>query len=103
MEQELNELKNRLDELEILISDSTPDSEEKIEEEFYAIKAKIDEFQDYPFRDKEERLFQKMSKQLNQIKNDLDLYDEESELDMMFPNRHDDDFDEDSYSNMFED
>jgi hypothetical protein len=98
MEQELNELKNRLDELEILISN--PDSEEEIEERFYFIKAKIDEFQDYPFREKEEQLLRKMSKKLNQIKNDLDLYDEEAELDMMFPNRHDDDFD--SYSNMFE-
>ena len=102
MKQDLYELKSKLDDLEILISNSTPDSEEEIEEGFYAIKAKIDEFQDYPFGEKEEQLFQKISKQFNRIKNDLDLFDEESELDMMFPNRHDDDFDEDSYSNMFE-
>lgn len=100
MEQELNELKDKLEELEILISNA--DSEEETEERFYAIKTKIDEFQDYPFREKDEQLLRKMSKKINQIKNDLGLYDEETELDMMFPNRHDDDFDEDLYSNMFE-
>lgn len=37
------------------------------------------------------------------MKQEFDFYDEESELDMMFPNRHDDDFDEDeeSWSNVF--
>ncbi len=37
-------------------------------------------------------------KLIKQIKVDYDFYDEEGELDMMFPNRHDEDFDEDSMS-----
>lgn len=36
--------------------------------------------------------------ELNQFKKENDFYDEEAELDRMFPNRHDDDFDDDSMS-----
>lgn len=37
-------------------------------------------------------------KLIKQVKTDYDFYNEERELDIMFPNRHDDDFDEDSMS-----
>jgi hypothetical protein len=40
----------------------------------------------------------KLQKKLSIIKSENDFYDEETELDMMFPDRHDDDFDEDSRS-----
>lgn len=37
-------------------------------------------------------------KLIKQVKIDYDFYDEEAELDMMFPNRHDENFDDDSMS-----
>lgn len=42
---------------------------------------------------------------IKRLKNEFDFYDEETELDMMFPNRHDDDFDDDdmSYDSVFGD
>ncbi len=36
--------------------------------------------------------------ELKAMKKEFDFYDPEGELDMMFPDRHDDDFDEDSMS-----
>ena len=40
----------------------------------------------------------KLSKRIKQIKKENDFYDEDAELDRMFPDRHDPDFDEDSMS-----
>jgi hypothetical protein len=37
----------------------------------------------------------KLSKKLSIIKSENDFYDEDAELDRTFPNRNDDDFDED--------
>ena len=42
--------------------------------------------------------FEKLLGELKAVKQEFDFYDEEGELDMMFPDRHDDDFDEDSMS-----
>lgn len=36
--------------------------------------------------------------EIGRMKREFDFYDEEGELDMMFPDRHDEDFDEDSMS-----
>ena len=47
---------------------------------------------------KRQSQLQRLQKKVTQIKRDNDFYDQEAELDMMFPNRHDDDFDEDSMS-----
>jgi len=43
-------------------------------------------------------LFESLQKRVNNIKKEYDFYDAEGELDMMFPERHDEDFDEDSMS-----
>lgn len=42
--------------------------------------------------------FLSLLKKIKHIKKENDFYDQEAELDRMFPNRHDDDFDEDSMS-----
>lgn len=39
-----------------------------------------------------------LKKRISRIRRESGLYDEETELDMMFPDRHDEDFDEDSMS-----
>jgi hypothetical protein len=41
---------------------------------------------------------QAMEDRIKDLKGKNDFYDEDAELDIMFPNRHDDDFDEDSMS-----
>jgi hypothetical protein len=43
-------------------------------------------------------LFERLQKSINRIKKENDFYDAEAELDRMFPDRHDEDFDEDSMS-----
>ena len=42
--------------------------------------------------------YRKVLKAVKALKREFDFYDQEGELDMMFPDRHDDDFDEDSMS-----
>lgn len=51
----------------------------------------------------EENKLKHLLKLIKRIKSDYNFYDEEYELDRMFPNRHDDDFDEDSmtYESVF--
>lgn len=39
-----------------------------------------------------------MEDRIKNLKGENDFYDEDAEIDTMFPNRHDDDFDEDSMS-----
>jgi uncharacterized protein (UPF0335 family) len=97
----INKLNERLDQLEQLINSSTPD-DEAIEKEYHSIKNDFEEIKDYPHRGKDVQVVRTVSQKLKQIRKEYDFYDEEAELDMMFPNRHDEDFDEDSYSNMFE-
>jgi len=84
-----------------------------VEQEVYEledeIKLLLDEysFQDEPmFEDQETELtkLRELNNLVKEMKQEFDFYDEESELDMMFPNRHDDDdFDEDetSWRNVF--
>ena len=42
--------------------------------------------------------YEKVLRELKTLKEEFNFYDEEGELVMMFPDRHDDDFDEDSMS-----
>lgn len=44
------------------------------------------------------KVYSSMLRKLKELKKEYDFFDEEAELDMMFPDRHDDDFDEDSMS-----
>jgi len=46
----------------------------------------------------EESQMQALLKKIKNLKEEHDFYDAEAELDNMFPNRHDDDFDEESTS-----
>ena len=53
--------------------------------------------------DKENQNLSQLLLKIKSMKEEFDFYSEESELDMMFPDRHDDDFDEDSmiYESVF--
>lgn len=48
--------------------------------------------------DKEHQKISQLLLKIKSMKEEFVFYNEESELDMMFPDRHDDDFDEDSMS-----
>jgi hypothetical protein len=65
--------------------------------EVYELEEKISEFLGYAEGSNFSQL-KKLQQRLMQLKSENDFYDEDAELDNMFPNRHDDDFDEDSMS-----
>jgi len=80
-----------------------------IEEKFESTDSNELEGEVYQFEDElttclqtcfleEIHLFESLQKSVNNIKKEYDFYDAEGELDMMFPERHDEDFDEDSMS-----
>ena len=48
------------------------------------------------FEEEDAEPYRKVLKDLKALKREFDFYDQEGELDMMFPNRHDEGFDEDS-------
>jgi len=80
--------------------------QDTLEEKIYALEEQLSSDRDYFLRDfdsPEFNAFEKLQKRIKRFKKANDFYDEEATLDMMFPNRHDDDFDEDSmnYDSIF--
>lgn len=51
---------------------------------------------DQAFEENEIEKLKKLEKRIKAFKKENEFFNEEDELDMMFPDRHDDDFDEDS-------
>jgi len=70
---------------------------ENLESEVYELESEIDNNLDIAQGFQFSQL-QKLKKRILHIKKENDFFDAESELDTMFPNRYDDDFDEDSMS-----
>ena len=69
-----------------------------VEQNVVDLEMKIEEEIEIALGHKDSVHFTKLLKELKSLKKEFDFYDEEGELDMMFPDRHDDDFDEDSMS-----
>ena len=88
-------IENKYDESNL--ADLDTDENESLESEVYEIESEIDNYLDIVEGIQLSQL-EKLKKRLIHIKQENDFYDAEGELDMMFPNRHDDDFDEDSMS-----
>ena len=93
--QRIEHIKNQFDEYDI--EDIGSNEYESLETEVYEIEREIADYIDNADGLQYEKL-QKLQKKIVRIKKENDFYDEDAELDMMFPNRHDDDFDEDSMS-----
>lgn len=91
---EYTKLKNSLDALEEQLNEI--DSSE-LESKFFALEEEINRNLEM-CHESESTAFHKLLKRISVIKREYDFYDEEAELDGMFPVRHDDDFDEDSMS-----
>lgn len=72
------------------------------EQEVYDLEQEIEDELSIA-RGKEQQELKALQKKINSMKGEFDFYDEEAELDNMFPNRHDEDFDEDSmnYDSVF--
>ena len=101
MEQDLDTIKKRLDELELLIADSesNENSSEEIESEFYSI---IEDFEIIKDDYLHSKAAKKIAKRIKEIRNELDLPNEEDILDYMFSDRHEEGYDEDSNSNLYD-
>ncbi|MFO7862678.1 MAG: hypothetical protein R6U85_01640 [Salinivirgaceae bacterium] len=100
--EEIKKLRKKVDNIEleseqIMSNDSDYDKITKFEDAVYEIEQEIDEKFNF-LSDFHPEEIGKLDKRIKHIKEEHDFYDEEAVLDMMFPNRHDDDFDEDSMS-----
>ncbi len=88
----LQDIEDALSKLENKIEDEDYDQyEQGFDEEFNNISIEVQSltFEDFIEDDDVDVNFFK--KRIDRIKNELDLYDEEAELDMMFPNEDDED------------
>lgn len=77
-----------------------------LEEKIYALEEQLSFDRNCflsDFDSPEFNAFEKLQKRIKRFKKDYDFYDEKGELDMIFPDRYDDDFDEDSmnYDSIF--
>jgi len=93
MEKEIEAFKARFKEIQTRFEEEDHDHqlvydlEEEVKEAIYEA-----------YNEKEKVGLEKLNKQIQAFKKEHDFYDPEAELDRMFPDRHDDDFDEDSMS-----
>ncbi|TDW52738.1 hypothetical protein EV144_1011431 [Flavobacterium sp. 270] len=76
----------------------------EVEHDVYSLEHSLQEELTYSFGNEGEK-FQKLLNKIKKMKKEFDFYDQEVELDRMFPDRHDDDFDEESmnYDSVFGD
>lgn len=97
---ELERLQALLTEIEDQMDDIESD---ELEERVLDLEEEIKAGSEQCFKEEVED-YKKLQKRVNAIKKEHDIYkneaeyDEEAELDMMFPDRHDEDFDPDSIS-----
>ena len=89
MKNEINELKLEIEKLEELSLETS--IEDNIDQKYYDLLEKFNRLSDYPFQESEQKIMSSLKKKLNKIKTELDLFDEDAELDKMFPNGIDED------------
>jgi len=94
MEREYKELKLQIDTLAEAVDSGSYD-EEKATSKYYVLEEELQQFEGNNI---DEIDLTYVKRQMKTIKRKLDLYDADGELDRMFPNRHDNDFDEDEMS-----
>lgn len=103
---EIKKLIERLEEIENEFAEADYGSDDldyldDLEDEVFDIE---DELRDFSYDDNN-ALITKAMKIIDRIKKDNEFYDSEENLDMMFPDRYDDDFDDElmSYDSVFGD
>jgi seryl-tRNA synthetase len=101
MKEKFEHLKERLEHYHKELENGNYD----VEQEVVDLESEIQDEITYCIDEKKGSKYHKLLKKIKSIKREYDFYDAERELDRMFPNRHDDDFDEDtmSYDSVFGD
>lgn len=94
MKEKFEQLKERLEHYHNELESGNYD----VEQDIVDLESEIQDEITNCFDEKQENKYDKLLQKIKSIKREYDFYDAERELDMMFPNRHDDDFDEDSMS-----
>lgn len=90
----MKSIKDYIDQLEkVLGKDLSEEEFEQLQDDVYDMEREIDDF--CPKNANEEMLMAKLERLILKVKDEFDLYDQEAYLNMMFPNRDDDDFDND--------
>lgn len=100
LEERFAELEVQVENLEGVYEQDVYDLEQNVQEELEILNSfDADNFdKPDPAINKEIKGCEKLLKKISNLKKENDFYDAEAELDNMFPNRHDDDFDQDSMS-----
>ena len=70
----------------------------EVQEDVLDLEMKLNEEIQLRYDAEEAAPYEKVLRELKTLKEEFNFYDEEGELVMMFPDRHEDDFDEDSMS-----
>ena len=98
----IEQLSKKLEELYKELENGDHNAEQDIIDLEEEIKERISEYDPSSGKDKQDVLY-KLLDRIKNIKEEFDFYDEEAELNMMFPDRDDEDFDEDniSWGNVF--
>ncbi len=97
----LEELRTTFEELVTKAENGDENYETEVLELEEEVDREIETLENHPHYERISEIlesFENLKKDIGQFKKEYDFYDEEGELDMMFPNRHDDDFDEDFIS-----
>ena len=87
----IKELKARFFEIKEAIENGDDD-----EQQVYDFEETIQEAYGYGFEENEVYQLEKLQKKVKAYKRENGFYDEETELDRMFPDRHEEGFDQDS-------
>ena len=69
-----------------------------IEQDVLDLEMQLNDEIERLYAEEDSEPYEKVLRELKALKEEFDFYDEEGELVMMFPDRHDDDFDEDRMS-----
>ncbi len=88
---------NRLNEAYLKFLDELENDNYEVEQDVLDLEQEVNDALEYT-SGKENQKLRELSKNINIMKEEYDFYDEETELDRMFPNRDDEDFDGDEIS-----
>jgi phage gp29-like protein len=91
--EEIELLKVRFSEIEELFENGEEDHQL-----IFDLEEKLEEIYDEVYEDEHAEQLDKLKKKIIAFKREYEFYDAEAELDRMFPDRHDEDFDEDQMS-----
>ncbi|MCX2574074.1 hypothetical protein [Pedobacter sandarakinus] len=97
MELEIDELYTQFEQLEVNADDEEFDPNQ-LQDDFYILLEKVEALKHSVWDDNDLDRLDMLKSKMESFKSEQNFYDADDELNRMFPNRGDDDFDEDSTS-----